>query len=311
MRVLVLGGGAVAKSLRTLVALDPVLLPGRRAGHATVNVVEDRTIDHPFVDGVDSPLELAIFQHLAEAGPVTADPRRDRLPAHNAMTVRVPAPLLEEASVKVEQAIYRGLLDAARPPQHTRWYHLKKFLGVATLLLGLVAPASAQIVGVRDSTTGLVVPNIGDATNEALRVNVVAGGAGGGTVDQGLGGASPWLVTGAGGTFPVTGTFWQAVQPVSGTFWQATQPVSAVSLPLPTNAAQETGGNLATLAAKDFATSAKQDAAIAYLATIDADTSALAAAVGGSATTAITIALSGPPLPRAKCNKVRLYNCSP
>jgi len=37
-------------------------------------------------------------------------------------------------------------------------------------------------------------------------------------------------------------------QPVSGTFWQTTQPVSAASLPLPTNAAQETGGNLATLA---------------------------------------------------------------
>ncbi len=31
---------------------------------------------------------------------------------------------------------------------------------------------------------------------------------------------------------------------VTGTFWQATQPVSVTSLPLPTNAAQETGGNL-------------------------------------------------------------------
>ena len=46
-----------------------------------------------------------------------------------------------------------------------------------------------------------------------------------------------WTVTGAGGTFPVTGTF-----------WQATQPVSVASLPLPTGAAQETGGDLATAA---------------------------------------------------------------
>jgi hypothetical protein len=38
--------------------------------------------------------------------------------------------------------------------------------------------------------------------------------------------------------------------PVSGTFWQATQPVSAASLPLPSNAAQETGGNLATLVSR-------------------------------------------------------------
>src|SRR5579863_5371236 len=83
-------------------------------------------------------------------------------------------------------------------------------------------------------------------------------------------------------TVAVTGTFYQATQPVSstqlpaaldgsgflkvheqgtanvsiqnasiavtGTFYQATQPISAASLPLPANAAQETGGNLATLA---------------------------------------------------------------
>lgn len=34
---------------------------------------------------------------------------------------------------------------------------------------------------------------------------------------------------------------------VTGTFWQATQPVSATTLPLPSNAAQETGGNLASI----------------------------------------------------------------
>jgi hypothetical protein len=38
-------------------------------------------------------------------------------------------------------------------------------------------------------------------------------------------------------------------QPVSGAFFQATQPVSAVALPLPANAAQETGGNLDVLTA--------------------------------------------------------------
>jgi len=45
-----------------------------------------------------------------------------------------------------------------------------------------------------------------------------------------------------------------ATYPVTGTFFQATQPVSAASLPLPSNAASETGGNLATIAGKDFAT---------------------------------------------------------
>lgn len=46
--------------------------------------------------------------------------------------------------------------------------------------------------------------------------------------------------------------------------------VTAAALPLPSNAAQETGGNLASLVAKDFATSAKQDTGNASLATISA-----------------------------------------
>jgi hypothetical protein len=57
-------------------------------------------------------------------------------------------------------------------------------------------------------------------------------------------------------TQPVSGTVavsnFPATQPVSGSVsvsnFPATQPISAVSLPLPANAAQETGGNLATLA---------------------------------------------------------------
>lgn len=53
--------------------------------------------------------------------------------------------------------------------------------------------------------------------------------------------------TPATGRLPVDGS--GVTQPVSGTFWQATQPVSAASLPLPSNAAAETGGNLAAAAA--------------------------------------------------------------
>lgn len=64
---------------------------------------------------------------------------------------------------------------------------------------------------------------------------------------------------------PVTGTFYQVTQPVSGTFWQVTQPVSVAALPLPSNAASETGGNLATIAAKDFATAARQDTLLTEL----------------------------------------------
>lgn len=69
-----------------------------------------------------------------------------------------------------------------------------------------------------------------------------------------------------------------ATQPVSGTVavsnFPATQPVSAVALPLPANAAQETGGNLATIATQTnvgtngASTSALQTSGNASLTTI-------------------------------------------
>jgi hypothetical protein len=79
-------------------------------------------------------------------------------------------------------------------------------------------------------------------------------------------------------TQPVSGTVavsnFPATQPVSGSVsvsnFPATQPISAVSLPLPANAAQETGGNLAS---------------------IKADADIIAAAVGAPAATAPTKAI--------------------
>lgn len=56
------------------------------------------------------------------------------------------------------------------------------------------------------------------------------------------------------GTQPVSGTVavsnFPATQPVSGTFFQVTQPISASVLPLPSNAAIESGGHLASLDSK-------------------------------------------------------------
>jgi hypothetical protein len=56
------------------------------------------------------------------------------------------------------------------------------------------------------------------------------------------------------GTVPVSGPLTDtqlraSAVPVSGAFFQATQPISAASLPLPTGAALEAGGNLAAIAA--------------------------------------------------------------
>lgn len=133
------------------------------------------------------------------------------------------------------------------------------------------------------ATDNTLIGNIGDA----LKVNVT--NAASSTVTQGPGGASSWLVNlgqvgGASITLgqktmansipiaiasdqsalPVTGTFFQATQPVSTTqlpaaldgsgflkvHEQGTAAISAASLPLPTNAAIETGGHLASIDTK-------------------------------------------------------------
>ena len=131
-------------------------------------------------------------------------------------------------------------------------------------------PTTAQIVGgvynlsAPAPIDGQALPLQFDDEGNLL-VNVVVGG-GGGSVTSKIedSNGNPLLSNGAGAlkvdgslvTQPVSGTVavnnFPATQPVSGTVavsnFPATQPVSAASLPLPANAAQETGGNLATLA---------------------------------------------------------------
>jgi hypothetical protein len=102
------------------------------------------------------------------------------------------------------------------------------------------------------------------------------------------------LTTLIGSTIAVSGTFWQSVQPVSGTFWQTTQPVSAASLPLPTGAAQETGGNLATIAgaissSKMAVKAASGDFADGALATIGAKADAKSTATDTTAISAMSV----------------------
>lgn len=281
MRILIVGEGLTARALRSLVAMDQTtLLPGVRRGHATVALEEDLGVRHPHVDGIDSSLELAIVTHLAKAGKVTIDGARGRRMEHNAITVRVPK-YTEESSHAVEQAVYHGLLDAARPktgavqrPAATSWgRRLLQWLGLAGVVFLLsAAPAAAQVVAVRDATTGVVVPNIGNDANDAIRVYCVGGtctgggGGGGGTSEAdraaftfGVTNLTPIggvfddtppavLTTGMVGVGRMTSRRALHVNlrdnsgneitsfPVTGTFWPATQPISAAVLPLPAGA---------------------------------------------------------------------------
>jgi hypothetical protein len=83
---------------------------------------------------------------------------------------------------------------------------------------------------------------------------------------------------------------------VTGTFWQGTQPVSAVALPLPSNAAQETGGNLAAISSStsSTATSAATTATnTGSTATNTSTTAANTTAISGATGTTADVAYSG------------------
>lgn len=104
-------------------------------------------------------------------------------------------------------------------------------------------PSTKSIVDVRDPTVaGEQRVQPGDRANRAIRVNLVAGGAGGGVVQQGARDATfqPWAIRIAINDVPTY------VDPRDRN-WTLTETVaiSAVSLPLPTGAATET-----TLAAR-------------------------------------------------------------
>lgn len=146
--------------------------------------------------------------------------------------------------------------------------------------------ANDNVQASQNTTAGAIFRTFSDSTNEwpaSITCYVSGGSAGAWTLQQvDLTHGLPVSVLGTStttiaGSVAVTGIFWQTTQPVSiaaaitanqGGTWnvgitgtptvslgsstvnvtvEGTVPISAVSLPLPANAAQETGGNLATL----------------------------------------------------------------
>jgi hypothetical protein len=106
-------------------------------------------------------------------------------------------------------------------------------------------PKAALITDANGTTSADV------AANGGLNVNVLTGGGGGGTANQGTpntpANAWPVKITDAAGVNEAAVDASGNVA-VSVSNFPATQPVSAASLPLPTNASKETGGNLASIA---------------------------------------------------------------
>ncbi len=115
--------------------------------------------------------------------------------------------------------------------QQTQTGHLATIAGDTTSLDGKITACNTGAVVIASGTI-TTVTTVATVTNLAQ-----------------LGGQAVSMGTGVrdAGTQRVTIATNDSV-PVTGTFWQATQPISAASLPLPTGAALETGGNLAAIA---------------------------------------------------------------
>jgi len=155
-------------------------------------------------------------------------------------------------------------------------------------------PASQAVTGTFFQATqpvsaaSLPLPT-GAATDASLAtVNTTLGTPfqAGGSIGNSAFGISGSLPAGSNALGSVSVSNFPATQAVTGTFFQATQPVSAAALPLPTNAAQEAGGNLATLVTNttSIATSALQTTGNTSLSTIATNTGNIPAK--GAATTA-------------------------
>lgn len=141
---------------------------------------------------------------------------------------------------------------------------------------GLYTANIAGLTNVKYSLTALTGTNVTLKASFTAATPSGAGGSGGGggSVTQGT---SPWVDnitqwnsvnlgspsnygTSPGAVaVPGVNAFVTNSVAVTGTFFQATQPVSAASLPLPSNAAQETGGNLATVAGTVNGTAVQTD----------------------------------------------------
>lgn len=127
MRVLIHGEGPVAASLRSLVARDSILVLGELVGAFKVSVVTNMEPTLT-VDGVDSEGERLLVSHLAQVGPVLIDSQRAKGERRDAIVIGLPPHADETMQHGVETAVYRALLELARPAGF--WLRLWRRLGI-------------------------------------------------------------------------------------------------------------------------------------------------------------------------------------
>jgi len=265
VKICILGTSDVAELLRDYVFRTDGYVLVREGRAAFTLDVRATAAPKVRVDTPDGPLERQLLAALREQAQFAPGIGRIELDAEGGnqnprvLVIEVPTSFNETQHRYVATAIYHALLKATGHGRPRSWW--RTFFSLAGIIFILASPAYAQRVaqGQQGSQQSpWFVTCVNPSTGNLESCGGSGGSGGGGIVDQGLGGANPWLVKfdgtganndvdaiqsgvwtvrlfdGSGNSLSSTSgalnaNITNASIAVTGTFWQATQPVSVAS----------------------------------------------------------------------------------
>lgn len=210
-----------------------VSLFGRLLGNSGNENSQSFTLGNQMFEGTCGPLQ---FMRLRSVGGTITDPPTVILQAGAVSTISIGTPLPTGNNVIGHVVVDSGSLSAVVVTQSigsNLHVDVDNFPATQPVSISGTVPVSGAVTANVGSTGGLALDATLTGGTQKTKL-VDAAGVNVASVD-------------AAGDVQVDVNNFPATQAVTGTFFQATQPVSAASWPLPTNAAIETGGNLATL----------------------------------------------------------------
>lgn len=194
MRIKVLGDCPTAAILRGYLQSNDYHLLDRSddaPGDYEVTVSEAPNMKWPMVEGIESPLMLAVTKRLAALTPAGAMVLVYKGHLYGDRSIGVTVTMNEAERVSGARAVLRAINDLRKVREKMTikprpWWKRVMWVGVLTLLPSL-AQAQPVYWPVKFVTSTGAVVWAGDGVNNAVRVNVVAGASGGGAVTQSTG----------------------------------------------------------------------------------------------------------------------------
>lgn len=194
MRIKVLGDCPTAAILRGYLQSNDYHLLDRSddaQGDYEVTVSEAPNMKWPMVEGIESPLMLAVTKRLAALTPAGAMVLVYKGHLYGDRSIGVTVTMNEAERVSGARAVLRAINDLRKVREKMTikpkpWWRRVLWVGVLALLPSLLQAQPVYWPVKFVTSTGAVVW-AGDGVNNAVRVNVVAGASGGGAVTQSTG----------------------------------------------------------------------------------------------------------------------------